>query len=51
MKTLLLTLGPGDAGIESLAQVPDSALLPGGRPLFLPEGRTAACLELMPAVR
>ncbi len=51
MKTLLLTLGPGDAGIESLSQVPDSALLPGGRPLFLPEDRTAAWLELMPAVR
>ena len=49
MKTLILKLSP--AGIDTLCQVPDSALLTGGRPLFLREDREAAWLELMPAVR
>ena len=51
MKTLLVTLSPSGSGLDALSQVPDSALLYGGRPLFLHEDRDAAWFELMPAVR
>ena len=48
MKTLLVSLTTGKL---RLRQVPDSALLTGGRPLFLPEYRTVADLTVLPAVR
>lgn len=49
MKTLLVSFTP--LGKLQLRQVPDSALLTGGRPLFMPEGSDSASLRLMPAVR
>lgn len=51
MKTLIVTLSPAGAGLDAISQVPDSALLTGGRPLFLREDREAAWFDLMPAVR
>lgn len=48
MKTLLASFATGRL---SLRQVPDSALLTRNLPLFLPEGREAALLTVMPAVR
>ncbi len=47
MKTLIVS----DPSVPTLRQVPDSALLTGGRPLFLQEGCTGARLVVMPAVR
>lgn len=49
MKTLLTNLSPGRP--VQLRQVPDSALLTGGRPLFLREGQEEVALTVMPAVR
>lgn len=49
MKTLLATAGL--RGAQSIRQVPDSALLLGGRPLFLEEDEQQAHMLLMPAVR
>ncbi|MDE6498938.1 MAG: hypothetical protein K2L21_09800 [Muribaculaceae bacterium] len=51
MKTLIVTLNPSGEGLDAISQVPDSALLTGGRPLFLRDDRDTAWLELMPAVR
>ena len=48
MKTLLVSLTTGKL---QLRQVPDSALLTGGRPLFLPEHLTGTDLTVLPAVR
>lgn len=47
MKTLLVSSSPQ----LQLRQVPDSALLTGGRPLFLREGLEEAALTVMPSVR
>jgi len=49
MKTLITRIA--DDRTTYLRQVPDSALLYGGRPLFLPENSAGAHLHVMPAVR
>ena len=47
MKTLIVH----KADYSNLRQVPDSALLTGGRPLFLPEECDGVVLSVLPAVR
>ena len=49
MKTLIVRFAPD--GKPQLRQVPDSALLTGGRPLFLGENDTEATFSVMTAVR
>lgn len=50
MKTLIVRLDD-NLRLISLRQVPDSALLLGARPMFLPEEAGGVSLRAMPAVR
>ena len=50
MKTLIVSLDE-NLRLTGLQQVPDSALLLGGRPMFLQEDCIEAELDAMPAVR
>lgn len=50
MKTLLVSIAADGTDLH-LRQVPDSALLAGGRPVFLPDYADDTRLAIMPAVR